>query len=52
LGNWLRDCGQLSDALKCYTRTREFCSTSEHVVEMCLGVIEVSSGASASQGMG
>lgn len=42
LADHFRRCGDLTGALRCYQRTRDFCSTSEHVVEMCLSVIEVS----------
>lgn len=42
LADHFRRCGSLPEALKCYQRTRDFCSTSEHVIEMCLSVIEVS----------
>lgn len=38
----MRATGNLSDALKCYMKTRDYCSTSEDVVEMCINVIEVS----------
>ncbi|CAO1612849.1 unnamed protein product [Parajaminaea phylloscopi] len=41
LAEHFKKCGQLSEALKCYQRTREFCSTNEHIVEMCLDIIEV-----------
>ncbi|KAK4047760.1 hypothetical protein OIO90_006059 [Microbotryomycetes sp. JL221] len=33
--------GDLQGAIKSYTKSREFCTTSQHVLEMCLGVIEV-----------
>jgi COP9 signalosome complex subunit 1 len=42
LGDHLRSMGNLSESLKYYIKTRDHCSTSEHVVEMCLNVIEVS----------
>jgi COP9 signalosome complex subunit 1 len=42
LGDHLRSMGNLSEALKYYIKTRDHCSTSEHVVEMCINVIEVS----------
>lgn len=34
--------GALMEASKFYQRTRDFCATTEHVVEMCLNIIEVS----------
>lgn len=42
LGDHLRAMGNLTEALKYYIKTRDHCSTSEHVVEMCINVIEVS----------
>jgi COP9 signalosome complex subunit 1 len=42
LGDHLRSTGNLQEALKYYIKTRDHCSTSEHVVEMCISVIEVS----------
>uniref|UniRef100_A0ACD5U4P2 Uncharacterized protein n=1 Tax=Avena sativa TaxID=4498 RepID=A0ACD5U4P2_AVESA len=34
--------GHLSEALKSYIRTRDYCTTSKHVVQMCMNVILVS----------
>ncbi|XP_077248564.1 COP9 signalosome complex subunit 1 [Tasmannia lanceolata] len=34
--------GSLGDALKNYTRTRDYCTTSKHLIQMCLNVILVS----------
>ena len=33
--------GDLKQALKCYARTRDYCTTNRHSAEMCLHVIEV-----------
>lgn len=33
--------GDLQGAIRSYTKSREFCTTSQHVLEMCMGVIEV-----------
>ncbi|KAM0788086.1 hypothetical protein ACM66B_001255 [Microbotryomycetes sp. NB124-2] len=33
--------GDLQGAIRSYSKSREFCTTSQHVLEMCLGVIEV-----------
>lgn len=33
--------GDLKQALKCYARTRDYCTTNRHTAEMCLHVIEV-----------
>ncbi|PWN47457.1 hypothetical protein IE53DRAFT_390412 [Violaceomyces palustris] len=42
LGDHFKASGDLQESLKSYTRTRDFCSTSEHVIEMCLNTIQVS----------
>lgn len=34
--------GQLGDAFKNYVRTRDYCTTSKHITQMCLNVILVS----------
>ncbi|RWW79609.1 hypothetical protein BHE74_00012100 [Ensete ventricosum] len=34
--------GQLGDAFKNYVRTRDYCTTSKHIIHMCLNVILVS----------
>ncbi|GAA5912513.1 COP9 signalosome complex subunit 1 [Sporobolomyces salmoneus] len=34
-------CGELQDAVRSYTKSREYCTTSQHVLDMCLGVIEI-----------
>lgn len=36
------DCGDLANALKCYSRARDYCTSSRHVVNMCINVIKVS----------
>ena len=41
LGDHYLDCGDLSNALKCYSRARDYCTSSKHVVNMCLNVIKV-----------
>jgi len=33
--------GDLQNALKNYQRTRDYCTTSKHIVQMCLNVIRV-----------
>ncbi|GAA6044144.1 hypothetical protein JCM8097_002795 [Rhodosporidiobolus ruineniae] len=33
--------GDFQGAVRSYTKSREFCTTGQHVLEMCLGVIEV-----------
>ncbi|XP_062513626.1 COP9 signalosome complex subunit 1-like [Corticium candelabrum] len=42
LGDHHLDCGDLSNALKCYSRARDYCTNARHVVHMCLNVIKVS----------
>lgn len=42
LGDHHLDCGDLSNALKCYSRARDYCTSGKHVVNMCLNVIKVS----------
>ncbi|KAJ3318677.1 hypothetical protein HDU76_000759 [Blyttiomyces sp. JEL0837] len=42
LGDHFYKAGELTNALKCYSRTRDYCTTSKHIVEMCLNVIKVS----------
>ncbi|GAA5957044.1 hypothetical protein JCM3765_005388 [Sporobolomyces pararoseus] len=34
-------CGELQEAVRSYTKSREFCTTSQHVLDMCMGVIEI-----------
>ncbi|XP_033630470.1 COP9 signalosome complex subunit 1-like isoform X2 [Asterias rubens] len=42
LGDHYLDQGDLSSALKCYSRARDYCTSAKHVVNMCLNVIKVS----------
>lgn len=42
LGDHYLNCGELSNALKCYSRARDYCTSGKHVVNMCLNVIKVS----------
>lgn len=41
LGAYYRSVGDHSTALKHYTKSREYCTTSQHVLDMCLSVLEV-----------
>jgi len=34
--------GDLTNALKCYSRSRDYCSSSKHIISLCLNVIKVS----------
>jgi len=42
LGDFHYNRGDLSSALKCYVRTRDYCTNSKHIIQMCLNVIKVS----------
>ena len=42
LGDHYLNCGDLPNALKCYSRARDYCTSGKHVVNMCLNVIKVS----------
>ena len=44
LGDHYLDCGDLSNALKCYSRARDYCTSAKHVINMCLNVIKVGPG--------
>ena len=41
LGDFHVACGDLTQALRCYVRSRDYCSTAQHNAEMCLRVIAV-----------
>lgn len=41
LADFYRSVGDYSTAMKHYTKSREFCTTSQHVLDMCLSVLEV-----------
>lgn len=42
LGDHYLSCGELANALKCYSRARDYCTSGRHVVNMCLNVVKVS----------
>jgi len=42
LGDHFLDSGDLANALKCYSRARDYCTSGKHVVNMCVNVIKVS----------
>lgn len=42
LGDHYMDCGDLSSALKMYTRARDHCTSSKHIVSLCLNIMKVS----------
>lgn len=41
LADHFLDMGDLSNALKCYSRSRDYCSSNKHIVNLCLNVIKV-----------
>jgi COP9 signalosome complex subunit 1 len=41
LGAYFRSVGDYSTALKHHTKSREYCTTSQHVLDMCLSVLEL-----------
>lgn len=41
MGDHYYNRGELNSALKCYVRTRDYCTTPQHIIEMCLNVIKV-----------
>lgn len=42
IGDFYYAHGHLSEAFKSYIRTRDYCTTSKHIVQMCMHVILVS----------
>lgn len=44
LGHFYYNRNDLNSALKCYIRTRDYCSSSQHMIEMCLAVIKTAIG--------
>jgi len=42
LGDFHSARGDFAMALKCYVRTRDYCTTSKHIITMCLNIIRVS----------
>lgn len=42
LGDHYLDCGDLSSALKCFSRARDYCTSGKHIIMMCLNVVKVS----------
>ena len=42
LGDHYLDMGDLNLALKCYSRSRDYCTSGRHTLNMCLNVIKVS----------
>lgn len=42
LGDHYMEMGDLNNALKCYSRSRDYCTSGKHVLNMCLNVVKVS----------
>jgi len=42
LGDFHYERGEFNTALRCYVRTRDYCTTSKHIISMCLNVIRAS----------
>lgn len=42
LARFLFKTGDMAGAIKSHTKSREFCTSSQNVLEMCMGAIEVS----------
>jgi len=42
LGDFHSARGDFAMALKCYVRSRDYCTTSKHIITMCLNIIRVS----------
>jgi len=42
LGDFHYERGEYNTALKCYVRTRDYCTTSKHIIAMCVNVIRAS----------
>jgi len=41
LGDYFRAVGDYGTSLKHYTKSREFCTTSQHVLDMCMSILEL-----------
>ncbi|KAF8801234.1 hypothetical protein BYT27DRAFT_7262267 [Phlegmacium glaucopus] len=41
LGDFFRAVGDYGTSLKHYTKSREFCTTSQHVLDMCMSILEL-----------
>jgi COP9 signalosome complex subunit 1 len=41
LADHFLDMGDLTNALKCYSRSRDYCSSTKHIISLCLNVIKV-----------
>ncbi|KAG5641499.1 hypothetical protein DXG03_005084 [Asterophora parasitica] len=41
LGKYYRSIGEYGNAVKHFVKSREYCTTSQHVLDMCLSVLEI-----------
>ena len=41
LADHFLDMGDLTNALKCYSRSRDYCASNKNIVNLCLNVIKV-----------
>lgn len=42
IGDFQRKCGDLAGAVRSYSKSKDYCTTAHHVLDMCLCVIDVS----------
>ena len=42
LGEFYFERGDFQNAIKSFVRTRDYCTTSKHIIAMCISVIKVS----------
>lgn len=41
MGEFYLECGDLMNALKSFTRSRDYCTSAKHLIQMCLNIIKV-----------
>ena len=46
IGDFSRKSGDLAAAIRAYGKSRDYCTTPQHVLDMCLSVIDVRHGIS------
>ena len=42
IGDFQRKSGDLPAAVKAYTKSKEFCTTSQHIFDMSMSIVDVS----------
>ena len=50
IGDFQRKSGDLSAAIRSYSKSRDYCTTSQHILDMCLSIIDVGLLAKCSSG--